>query len=100
MPVVYRLGGYQGDLDSYRTESCLNWLFYVEDVTSSDAYVVPEKDVREYMKRYTNDFPDEWKVEQKYATPSISNSFERGTPRAVDIFSMLSTVAFFSPRSI
>ncbi|MBQ8583287.1 MAG: hypothetical protein IJ488_01580 [Clostridia bacterium] len=53
--------------DNWSYVDKINWLFYVEDVTSSDAYVVPEKDVREYMKRYTNDFPDEWKVEQKYA---------------------------------
>lgn len=51
--------------------SMVSWLFYVENVTGADAYCVTKDDVKDYMRKYSNDFSSNL-VLGKYASSLFS----------------------------
>lgn len=63
------------------TSSCeyvnqFDWLFYVADVKGEDAYCVSKEDVMEYMRKYTNDFPDQERIRNRYASELFVSSID------------------------
>ena len=57
--------------DNWSHESMLSWLFYVENITGVDAYCVSKDEVKDYMRKYSNDFSSDL-VRGKYASSLFS----------------------------
>ena len=53
--------------DNWTCESMVTWLFYVANITGADAYCVDKDTVKDYMRKYSNDFSDDL-IRGKYAT--------------------------------
>ena len=62
--------------DDWTYVDTLRWLFYVDDVTGSGGYCVSSDEVKEYIKRYTNDFPNEPVLHGKYASSLFADSID------------------------
>ena len=63
---------YVADLsDTWTYENMITWLFYVENVTGANAYCVSKDEVKDYMRKYSNDFPRDL-VRGKYASSLFS----------------------------
>ena len=74
---IYTLGGYKCVIDSWRYESKLDWLFYVEDsLLDPSDYCVSKDRVKAYMIDYTNDFSDQERIRGKYASDLFTDSID------------------------
>jgi hypothetical protein len=70
----FTYNGYVVDLsDTWSYESIISWLFYVENVTGPDAYCVSKDDVKDYMRKYSNDFSEDL-ILDKYASNLFSQN--------------------------
>ncbi len=63
---LYLFGGYQGNDESWIYLEKLDWLFYVEGIESRDDYDVSSEEVKEYIRKYANSFPNQEKIRDKY----------------------------------
>ena len=55
-------------IDPWTYETKIDWLIKVNDTWSDNAYKVPAEKVEEYMKLYTQFFPNQTKIRDKYAS--------------------------------
>ena len=56
---TFTFGGYNGDPNSWIYEDNIFWLFYDENVTGVDAYVITSDEMKNYMRNFTYNFPGE-----------------------------------------
>ena len=55
-----------GLLEDYQKYTKLDWLFPVLNVTSNDSYDISSDEVKAYIKKYANKFPEQEKLHDKY----------------------------------
>ena len=73
----FTLGYYTSSQSSWRYESKLDWLFYVEDsLLNPTDYCVSKDRVKAYMIDYTNDFPNQERIRDKYAADLFADSID------------------------
>lgn len=72
----YHFGYYNGEAADCNYLSRLDWLFYTEKATGSDAYRVSKDEVTEYIRKYTNDFRNQELIRGKYASDLFIDSID------------------------
>ena len=62
--------------ESFNHIKQIDWLFFSEDTFEDNAYCITKEEVMEYMRNYTNLFPEQERIRGKYATELFTDSID------------------------